>query len=454
MRYDYTFRMPSLHHPYELPLELSDIVLEEFLIEENSLIREITFNNKRFRSSQNLSSDKKSDNTDLFAEWWRLFLNSDSPHNVNVEFSDHAVTFIDLFSSVGGLSLGFQEACNALGIQSIPLLAVDVDNLALRIHKSNHQTERTLNQSVASLVDFKVEGKGGAARFAYKPELVDEVSKTLKNKVDVIIAGPPCQGHSTLNNHSRGDDPRNLLYLTVPALAIALNAKHVIIENVPNVIHDKESVVATSIELLTQNGFKATWGVLSAHRLGWPQTRKRFFIVASREGSPLSLDYLSKQFKKQPLPVTWAISDFTNSNEAKGHLMNQLPEMSAENLERVNWLFDNESYELPNHVRPLCHQDGHTYPSVYGRMRPDQPAPTLTTGFSSPGRGRFIHPLERRVLTAREAARLQGFPNWFNFLDGEKTTRSDLAKWIGDAVPSILGYFATLSLVRQLSSAE
>jgi DNA (cytosine-5)-methyltransferase 1 len=130
--------------------------------------------------------------------------------------------------------------------------------------------------------------------------------------------------------------------------------------------------------------------------------------------------------------------------------MNGLPDMSQENQERLNWLFNNDSFELPNHVRPICHQDGHTYPSVYGRMKPDQPAPTLTTGFMSPGRGRFIHPLERRMLTPREAARLQGFPNWFDFLDRDNTKRSDLAKWIGDAVPSILGYFATMSLAEDL----
>lgn len=81
-------------------------------------------------------------------------------------------------------------------------------------------------------------------------------------------------------------------------------------------------------------------------------------------------------------------------------------------------------------------------------MKPDQPAPTLTTGFMSPGRGRFIHPSERRMLTPREAARLQGFPNWFDFVKGGQTNRSDLAKWIGDAVPSLMGYFAGLSLSK------
>ena len=80
-------------------------------------------------------------------------------------------------------------------------------------------------------------------------------------------------------------------------------------------------------------------------------------------------------------------------------------------------------------------------------MKWNEPAPTLTTGFVSPGRGRFIHPKERRVLTPREAARLQGFPNWFDFSPAAlaPSKRGQLAKWIGDAVPSILGYVAGFS---------
>ncbi|MEI7560532.1 MAG: DNA cytosine methyltransferase, partial [Actinomycetes bacterium] len=87
-----------------------------------------------------------------------------------------------------------------------------------------------------------------------------------------------------------------------------------------------------------------------------------------------------------------------------------------------------------------------TYGAVYGRMRWDQPAPTLTTGFMTPGRGRFTHPLERRTLLPREAARIQGFPDNYRFEHAQaKLGRSAIAKGIGDAVPSILGFAATLS---------
>lgn len=431
-----------------LDLNLTPGFAEEFSIGSGEINRVVQVGNRSISSFLPLTVPVKLAKKDPFAAWWRSFLDDETNLGPTVEELERSCTYIDLFSSVGGLSLGFEQALKAVGVKPIPLLAVDIDDTALKIHRANHFTERTLTESVASLVDFKVTGQGAEASFAYKPELANSSLTNLYQAVDVIVAGPPCQGHSTLNNHSRSDDPRNLLYLTVPALAVALNVKHVIIENVPNVVNDRMSVVASTVTLLEKAGYEVTEGVLQAHQFGWPQTRKRFFLVASRTNSPIPLEAISAQFQRPALPVTWAINDVSVRREKQDHLMNQLSDTSDENLERINWLFDNDAFELPNHVRPLCHQDGHTYPSVYGRMRPDQPAPTLTTGFMSPGRGRFIHPSERRMLTPREAARLQGFPNWFDFVKGGQTKRSDLAKWIGDAVPSILGYFAGVSLAN------
>jgi DNA (cytosine-5)-methyltransferase 1 len=97
------------------------------------------------------------------------------------------------------------------------------------------------------------------------------------------------------------------------------------------------------------------------------------------------------------------------------------------------------------HMRPDCHKEGTSYGAVYGRMRWDAPAPTLTTGFLTTGRGRFIHPKRPRTITPREAARLQGFPDWFDFIGTEMPARRDLAKWIGNAVPTVLGYLAGLA---------
>jgi len=127
--------------------------------------------------------------------------------------------------------------------------------------------------------------------------------------------------------------------------------------------------------------------------------------------------------------------------------MDMASEMIPENRERVDWLFDNGEYDLPNAWRPECHRGGTTYGAVYGRMWPDKPAPTITTGFMTPGRGRYVHPTRRRTLTPREAARIQGFPDTYRFLADPRypPKRKDLAKWIGDAVPMPLGYGAALS---------
>ena len=139
-----------------------------------------------------------------------------------------------------------------------------------------------------------------------------------------------------------------------------------------------------------------------------------------------------------------AIGDLVDAQ--KKSFMDEVAMLSSENQARIDYLFDHKLYDLPNKVRPDCHKNGHNYPSVYGRLDWDKSSPTITTGFVSPGRGRYIHPSRRRVITAREAARIQGFPDTFVFApNGETPPRKLLAKWIGDAVPSWLGYAGTLT---------
>ena len=108
---------------------------------------------------------------------------------------------------------------------------------------------------------------------------------------------------------------------------------------------------------------------------------------------------------------------------------------------------------MPNEIRPKCHQDGHTYRAVYGRMHGDKPAPTITTGFRSPGRGRYIHPSEPRTINIREAARIQSFPDWyFKDIDSLGLTKTHLDKIIGDAVPSMMVFPLILSLYESIES--
>ncbi len=358
----------------------------------------------------------------------------------------------DLFCGAGGLALGFIRAAAERSIACRSVFASDLDERALAVYAHNLGTEACSSRSVASLVDFQIRGQGADARFPYAPELVGTDVTSLKGTVDVVLAGPPCQGHSSLNNRTRGDDPRNRLYLTVPAFAVATEARAVVIENVPGVVRSRGNVVETAITLLEQAGYSITTAKIASDRLGWPQTRKRFFLVAVREGRPRSLEEVLADLRRPTLPVSWAIEDLLDRKLGGSDPLHVAAELSKENAQRITWLFDNDAHDMPNHLRPECHQEGTTYGASYGRMHWGRPSPTLTTGFFTPGRGRFIHPLRHRTLTAREAARIQGFPDWYDFSAGGALNpgKMDLSKWIGNAVPAVLGHAAGVSALAAL----
>jgi DNA (cytosine-5)-methyltransferase 1 len=121
--------------------------------------------------------------------------------------------------------------------------------------------------------------------------------------------------------------------------------------------------------------------------------------------------------------------------------------IGAENLKRIAHLFRFDQYELPDSLRPRCHRfNKHSYRSVYGRMFWDQPAQTVTSGFTCMGQGRFVHPKRRRTLTPHEAARLQFLPDFFRF--GEDLPRTALCEMIANAVPPKVTYLVALELLR------
>lgn len=356
-----------------------------------------------------------------------------------------SVQTIDFFCGSGGLSLGAARAIEAIGMSHSPLAALDVDNEALAVYARNFKPHAVLATNAASVVDYHVYGRGEESKLAYEPELVDGRLESLIGKVDLLLAGPPCQGHSNLNNHTRRSDPRNMLYVSVAATAIALRSKAVVIENVPDVLADRSNVVGAATCILKAAGYCVSSGMLSAAELGAAQTRKRHFLVATKGTTDhVPLGEAAELLRQPPMTLREIIGDLESA--PRRSFMDDSAVLSAENLARIDFLFDHKLYDLPDKQRPECHQDGHTYPSVYGRLSWDKPSQTITTGFTSPGRGRYIHPSQRRVLTAREAARIQGFPDTYDFtIDGTPPSRKALTKWIGDAVPCWLGYAAVLS---------
>ncbi len=192
------------------------------------------------------------------------------------------MTMVDLFSGAGGLAYGILEAARSVGTEIRPRLALDLDETALDIYQRNIGVDAPLARDIQGLIDYKVIGSGVEAKFAYKPTILEPLVLDLAHEADLLVAGPPCQGHSNLNNRTRRSDQRNLLYLAAPAFAVAARVSAVIIENVPEVLNDKHDVVATARALLVKAGYSISEAVLPAHRFGVAQTRRRHFIVAIR----------------------------------------------------------------------------------------------------------------------------------------------------------------------------
>lgn len=373
-------------------------------------------------------------NPDPWAAWWQSFLRGAPVPDAS---RTSPLRVVDLFCGAGGFALGVALAARAFDRRAWFERAVDSDLGALNVHARSLDVGRKVNASVSSMVDYQIRQRQDRWRFAYKPEIVDP-ALCIAPEVDLLIAGPPCQGHSNLNNHTRRRDPRNDLFICTVAIAVALRAKAVLIENVRTVTVSHGDVVGISRQLLEAEGYTVTEDIVRADRLGWPQTRERYFMTAIRnDAAPAALPDVQE---REPRSVMWAIEDLM---DLKGGIepFDTAPVSSEENRERIHWLFDNDLHDLANSERPDCHKDGTTYTAVYGRMHHDRPAPTITTGIGTPGQGRFIHPLKRRLVTPHEAARIQGFPDGYGFLEhGVPAKRKHLAKWIGDAVPAPMGY--------------
>jgi DNA (cytosine-5)-methyltransferase 1 len=342
---------------------------------------------------------------------------------------------VDLFAGCGGLSVGLREAATAIGRSFESVFASDIDEGALSIYSENLSPLMTSTHPLETIFDKNLRSP------------ISDIEKKFKRKcgaIDFLIGGPPCQGHSDLNNHTRRNDPRNDLYGIMGRAAAVLNPKFVIIENVVGVQHAQNKVVSKTIEYLNGLGYKTNSITLNAAHFGVAQNRKRHFTLATR-GDVEKISSFLKSFRKAPRNIMWAIGDIADEPSRMENVFCTASAHSPINKKRIEFLFKKDIYELPDSQRPDCHRlKPHAYKSVYGRIRPDSQAPTITSGFGSTGQGRFVHPYQMRTLTPHEAARIQFFPDWFKF---ENLKRSYLQKYIGNAVPPKIGYVLGLSLL-------
>lgn len=357
-----------------------------------------------------------------------------------------ALRIVDLFAGCGGLTLGVAQAAAANGLRPDVRLAVDFEPLATEVYKNNF---RFAGRVETAPVEQFFDGEIGGLH-----TLTERRTATEAGEVDVLLGGPPCQGHSNLNNHTRRVDGKNALYLRMVRAAEVLKPRAVLIENVPAVLndrHDGEGVVDRARKHLTQLGYKLADRVVELDKLGVAQTRRRHILLAIRKEDTTTPRRVFDALPQHPRrDLRWAIGDLIDADETNP--IDRAPQAQAANKKRMQYLLDNDLYDLPNALRPKCHQGEHSYKSMYGRLRWDEPAQTITSGFGSIGQGRYMHPERLRALTAHEAARIQGFPDYFDFSPCQ--TRGALATMIGNAVPPALTAAIFGTYLAQTNNAE
>lgn len=257
---------------------------------------------------------------------------------------------------------------------------------------------------------------------------VRNVSPT--GRADVLIAGPPCQGFSTLGRRA-ANDPRNLLSFEVVRWAKALRPKVVVIENVAAFVGSKQhQQVVAKFEAM---GYEVTVEIVDAADFGVPQHRLRSFTFASRVGTPV--------LRKRRGPLVTVRDAWDGLPESPdGVNLHIAPAPSPIALERFRLIppgGDRRDIlrKRPDLAPASWKRLGVHVTDAWGRMLWDEPSNTLRTMLQNPSKGRYIHPSQHRVISVREAARLHSIPDTWSFVG----YREEVTTQLGNSVPPKLG---------------
>ena len=367
-------------------------------------------------ATERMPTQETTDSDDLAYLWNILELDGKRPR-IYRRIERPRINVVDFFCGCGGLSLGIKHAAEAIGARPVFLLAVDVSESALSVYVKNLRPLRSARQNVEILIDYASLFENGLAQPDLNSVSINDTMAAISGTVDLFVAGPPCEGNSNFNNRTRRFDCRNNLYVDTTVAGIALDAKVIVIENVPMVTRSYQDVVKRSVQLLKDAGYSIQGDqfTLRASDFGTPQNRRRHFLIASKSNRQITISDFNRLKVRPPTALEAIIS---LSKIDRQTTFDQPSRLSKENLKRVKYLIDHDEYDLPNNERPDCHRlKNHSYRSIYGRIQPDEPAATITTGFLSPGRGRFTpdyssrkHKMSKRVRHVESDQRVTGYP--------------------------------------------
>ncbi|MEN5253489.1 DNA cytosine methyltransferase [Alcaligenes aquatilis] len=330
---------------------------------------------------------------------------------LSVPKKKNGMGYVSVFCGGGGLDLGFTAA----GFK--PLFSSDVVPIYCETINNNLGGHIAEPHDITELSGLAVVSRVGS-------------------NVDVVIGGPPCQSFSILGSRKSTTDPRGQLVYEYARFIKEIAPRAFLLENVPGILTINKG--ADWKELLTfferETGYHIQWTKLNAVWFGVPQYRQRVVVVGFRDEE----DYNRFNWPTQLYSESWSEPDLG--------LLHPRQAMLA---------FEDVSH-LPNHIlRKHGERVSTRYSSVppggrdrkdhTDRVHPNRPSGTVLVGSGAGGGRPFIHPFEHRHITVREAARLQSFPDWWDFAGGPTAAY----RQVGNAVPPLMAKV----LARQIETA-
>lgn len=385
---------------------------------------------------------------------------------------------IDIFCGAGGLSEGFRQVGFDIRV------GADANADACATYRLNQPGATALVADLRSL----------------SPD--DLLAETGLDEVEILLGGPSCQGFSThgrRNGWVRPDDSRNFLYLEYARLVDALQPMCFVMENVPGLLYyDNGRFWERIRRRFLRAGYRTRQQLLLAADYGIPQLRRRLFIVGTRlppgtfafpertHVGALRRDH--RQLWEQRRLVEWphldphvgvwdAISDLPVIEAGGGRNRCRYDHPARTRLQRrlragSRWLYDHEAAPLSeHHLRQVEHvPEGGSWRDIpldllpkrfahirrtdsttlFGRLERRFPAYTITTQFNNVTTGCYLHPRQHRALSAREAARIQTFPDRYRFVGSLESKR----RQIGNAVPPLMAAAVARSILAHVVTAK